>query len=89
MLLLLIAIFMAILNLVILNLTFLSAQARLIFPALAGICILITEGINLIIGYLAKISKIIKVQLIIFSFISLLIGLDLYILRWIIYPVYR
>jgi hypothetical protein len=82
------AILLSIASLVALNLKFVSAQARLIFPVIAGICIFIAMGIDMAIRYLVKLIKI-KAVIFIYAFIVFLIGLDLYALFWIIYPVYR
>ncbi len=83
-----VAIFITIANLVILNFTFLSAQARLIFPAMVCICIFIALGIDIAFRYITKLVKI-KAHILVYGFILLLIGLDLYALVWVIYPIYR
>ena len=74
--------------LIILNLTFLSAQARLIFPAISGICIFIALGMDWLGRHLARWTRI-KGVVLIYGFIGMLILLDIYTLLWVIYPVYR
>ncbi|MGA1824735.1 MAG: DUF2142 domain-containing protein [bacterium] len=88
MMLYLLAILFTFVNLVVLNFTFLSAQARLIFPTLACISLFIAIGID---GVLHRLSRLLKanVDYFFYSFIGLIIGLNLYTLFWIIYPVYR
>lgn len=82
------AILICIANLVFLNFTFVSAQARLIFPAIAPICIFIAIGIDRVIRYLTKLPQI-KESILAYGFILLLIGLDFYALFWLLYPIYR
>lgn len=75
-------------GLVALNLKFVSAQARLIFPAMAGICIFMALGIDTAFNYLSRLTKI-KTHVFIYAFILFLMGLNLYVLFGTIYPVYR
>jgi flagellar basal body-associated protein FliL len=75
-------------GLIILNLTFLSAQARLIFPAISGICILIALGMDWIGRHLAGWTRI-KGIILIYAFIGMLVLMDIYTLIRVIYPVYR
>ena len=84
----LVAILITLANLIILTFTFLSAQARLIFPVIACICIFIALGIDTAGNYLTSRLKM-KAYILVYGFIMLLIGLDLYALLWVIYPVYR
>jgi 4-amino-4-deoxy-L-arabinose transferase-like glycosyltransferase len=87
-LLFLFAIFISFASLVTLNLKFVSAQARLIFPVMAGICIFMALGIDMAVKYLSRLVKI-KANIFIYAFILFLVGLNLYALFGIIYPVYR
>ena len=75
-------------GLIILNLTFLSAQARLIFPAISGICIFIALGIDWIGKHLSRWIRI-KGIILIYGFVGMLILLNIYTLFCVIYPVYR
>ena len=75
-------------NLVILNFTFLSAQARLIFPVMVCICIFMALGIDIAIEHFTGLLRI-KAEIPVYGFTIFLISLDLYALIWIIYPVYR
>jgi len=84
----LVAIFVTIANLVILNFTFLSAQARLIFPVMLCICMFMALGIDSAIQYVAGRFKM-KANILVYGFIMLLISLDLYALVLVIYPIYR
>ncbi|MGA1840776.1 MAG: DUF2142 domain-containing protein [bacterium] len=87
-LLFLLAILISFASLVALNLKFVSAQARLIFPVMAGICIFMALGIHTAFKYLSRLAKI-KTDIFIYAFIVFLIGLNLFALFGIIYPVYR
>ena len=88
MLLFLAAILITVGNLVVMNFTFASAQARLIFPVLAGFCIFMALGVNWVITYPARLLSM-KTHLWTYAFILFLILLDLYTLIRVIYPVYR
>lgn len=83
----LIAILMAIISLVVLNLNFSSAQARLIFTVIAPLCLFISMGFNNIVESLGFMGKNAKISL--WYFILMLLGLNIYTLIMVIYPVYR
>ncbi|MEW6379804.1 MAG: glycosyltransferase family 39 protein [bacterium] len=82
------AILLAVTNLVILNWNFIAAQGRLIFPVMAPLCIFMAMGVS---SGLNSISRLLRVrqELVTYAFLVLLIGLNLYSLIGIIYPVYR
>lgn len=84
----LVIISVAIANLIILNFTFISAQARLILPAITCFCIFFAMGIDSTIKYIAGLIKI-KTDIFVNAFIIILLGLNLYALIFIIYPVYH
>jgi len=75
-------------NLIYLNFTFESSQSRLLFPAMTGFCILMALGIAFLLWRLSCFIKI-KMPLVIAAFILFLMGLDIYTLFRIIYPIYR
>jgi len=82
------AIVLALINLIILNFTFLSAQGRLIFPVMGPLCIFMALGV---VAGLKRICRLIglRQELATLAFLGLLIGLNLYSLIGIIYPVYH
>jgi len=82
------AFLMALGNLILMNFTFISAQARLIFPVLVCIGIFIGMGIASVFEYLSGRLKM-KWPIAEFLFMAFLIALDVYALFWVIYPVYR
>ncbi|MGA1794980.1 MAG: glycosyltransferase family 39 protein [bacterium] len=88
MLLFLAAILITVGSLVTINFTFASAQARLIFPVLAGFCIFMALGVHWVLTYPARLLSM-KTQLWTYAFILFLILLDLYTLLRVVYPVYR
>jgi 4-amino-4-deoxy-L-arabinose transferase-like glycosyltransferase len=82
------AIFMAVTNIIILDLSFFSDQGRLIFPVIAPLCIFMALGTGSVLDRLSRLFKI-KPGLLVYSFILLQIGLNLYSLIAVVYPIYR
>ncbi|MEW5800936.1 MAG: DUF2142 domain-containing protein [bacterium] len=82
------AVCLAVTNLIILNLTFFSEQGRLIFPVIAPLCVFMALGVDSSFRFLSRSLKI-KPGLLVYSFILLLIGLNLYSLIGVVYPIYR
>lgn len=82
------AIALAAANIIILNFSFFADQGRLIFPVIAPLCIFMALGIY---SGLSALSRLLKIRhvLLVYSFILLLIGLNLYSLIGIVYPIYR
>ncbi|MGA1867412.1 MAG: DUF2142 domain-containing protein [bacterium] len=82
------AILITLINLIVLNFTFLSAQARLIFPVIACFSIFMAIGIERALHLCAHLLRV-KKDYFVYGFIGLILGLNLYALIWIIYPIYR
>jgi hypothetical protein len=84
----LVAISLAVANLIILNLRFFSDQGRLIFPVIVPLCIFMALGVSSVLNLLSRLIKA-RPELLVYSFILLLIGLNLYSLIGVVYPFYR
>jgi len=82
------AISLAVINIIILDLSFFASQGRLIFPVIAPLCIFMALGLGSGFNVLSRFLKI-SLSLLVCSFILLLIGLNLYSLIAVIYPIYR
>lgn len=82
------AVLLALTNLIILNFTFLAVQGRLIFPVILPLCLFMALGLDSGFKLLSRLLKMPSGWLA-YVFLFILIGLNLFSLFGVVYPVYR